>query len=76
MARASGLGLLRETERTIRKSSTIGTGQLILDSLNRGSQRVNLLIGGSATTDGGIGCASALGFNFYDKNDTLLTPIG
>lgn len=76
MARASGLGLLRETERSITKTSTFGTGELILDSLKRGSKKVNLLIGGSATTDGGIGCASALGFKFYDKNNTLLDPIG
>jgi glycerate kinase len=76
MARASGLGLLKENERSIRKASTFGTGELILDSLIKGSKRVSLLIGGSATNDGGIGCASALGFNFYDKNNSLLAPIG
>lgn len=44
------------------KTSTFGTGQLILDSLMRGNKVINLLIGGSATNDGGIGCASALGY--------------
>ena len=48
------------------KTSTIGTGQLILDALQKGCKRINLLIGGSATTDGGIGCASSLGYVFLD----------
>ena len=64
MARASGLSLVEQMQRNPLKTSTIGTGQLILDSMLRGNKKVNLFIGGSATTDGGIGCASALGYEF------------
>ncbi|MCY7360156.1 MAG: glycerate kinase, partial [Rudanella sp.] len=35
-----------------------------------------LCIGGSATTDAGIGMASALGYEFLDKNNTPLRPVG
>lgn len=34
------------------------------------------MIGGSATNDGGIGMAAALGYQFYDQNDRVLSPIG
>lgn len=64
MAKASGLQLLALQERNPMKTSTYGTGQLILESLKRGHKTVNLLIGGSATNDGGIGVADALGYSF------------
>ena len=64
MAKASGLQLLSLQERNPMKTSTYGTGQLILESLKRGHKTVNLLIGGSATNEGGIGVADALGYTF------------
>jgi len=72
MARASGLGLLKKEERNPLLTSTYGTGQLILNSLERGNSKINLLIGGSATNDGGIGTASALGYKFLDKDNNTL----
>ena len=69
MAKASGLALLSKDERNPLLTTTLGTGDLILDSLMKGSKKINLLLGGSATNEGGIGCAQALGFCFYDKND-------
>jgi len=36
-------------------TSTFGTGQLILDALNKGAKKIILGIGGSATNDCGIG---------------------
>ena len=57
------------------KASSYGTGQLIADCLERGIRRVNVLVGGSATNEGGIGCANALGFDFMDKDDKILQPI-
>lgn len=66
MAKASGLQLLSKEERNPLLTSTYGTGQLILDSLTKGHSAVNLLIGGSATNDGGIGAACALGYKFWD----------
>lgn len=68
MASASGLQLLKPQERNPWKTSTFGTGEMIADALNRGVSHIYLLIGGSATNDGGIGMAKALGYDF-ETND-------
>lgn len=73
MASASGLPLVKE--KRIREANTYGTGQLILDALNKRCQTIYLGIGGSATNDGGIGMAHALGMRFYDKNHHELKPL-
>jgi glycerate kinase len=65
MALASGLQLLREEERNPLKTSTYGTGQLIEHAIRQGAKHIYLMIGGSATNDGGAGMAEALGFEFY-----------
>ena len=52
MAKASGLPLLRNDERNPLLTSTYGTGQMIVDALNRGCRRFLIGIGGSATNDG------------------------
>jgi len=76
MATASGLNLLTETERNPLKTSTYGTGQLIDQALKTGVRHVVMGIGGSATTDAGIGMAAALGWRFLDKDNQPLAPIG
>jgi glycerate kinase len=76
MAAASGLALLEYEERNPLHTSTFGTGELILHALNSGVQKIILGIGGSATTDAGIGMASALGFQFLDENQDLIQPNG
>lgn len=76
MAKASGLALLKEDERNCRQTTSLGTGQLISDAIQKGFQRINLFIGGSATNDAAIGIASALGYRFLDKNGEALSPIG
>lgn len=76
MAAASGLGLLKAEERNPLRTSTFGTGQLIVDALNRGVKKIILGIGGSATTDGGIGMAEALGYAFKDAEGQTLLPNG
>ena len=73
MASASGLPLIKEKK--IRKANTFGTGQLILDALNQGCHTIYIGIGGSATNDGGIGMAHALGIRFYDHNHNELLPV-
>lgn len=75
MAEASGLTLLDESERDIMQSSTFGTGELILDALNQGVDEIYIGIGGSATNDGGIGAASALGVKFLDGKGKELEPV-
>ncbi|MBK9017486.1 MAG: glycerate kinase [Saprospiraceae bacterium] len=76
MAQASGLQLLRQDERNPLKTSTFGTGELVLDAILRGVSEIYLAIGGSATNDAGMGMAAALGWRFFAKNGTELAPIG
>ena len=66
LAAASGITIEKEPDAV--NSSTFGTGQLILHAVENGTKKVVLGIGGSATTDGGMGCAAALGVKFLDKN--------
>jgi glycerate kinase len=68
MAAASGLPLVSEEERDPTKTTTYGTGELIKAALEEGCQKLIIGIGGSATTDSGIGMAQALGVNFLDEN--------
>lgn len=76
MAKASGYELLNDAERDCTKTSTFGTGELIKDARNEGVENIYLFIGGSATNDGGIGVAAALGFTFLDIDNHVLQPIG
>ncbi len=76
MAAASGLTLLREEERNPMAASSAGTGDLIADALARGSRRLLIGIGGSATNDGGMGMLGALGFVFRDKDGNALPGCG
>lgn len=72
MAAASGLPLLSANERNPWKTSTFGTGEMILDAINRGCTKLLVGIGGSATNDAGTGMLQALGFRFYDANGSLI----
>lgn len=76
MAAASGLTLLKQEERNPLLTSTYGTGELILDALNRGCRRFLVGIGGSATNDGGTGMLRALGFRFLDSEGNALQGGG
>ncbi len=75
MAEASGLAQLNATSLYPWKATTFGTGELILDAMDRGVEKIILGIGGSATNDGGTGMASAMGFQFLDKNGRVLDAI-
>ena len=66
MAAASGLGLVSAERRDPLRTTTFGTGQLILAALDAGARQILVGIGGSATVDGGCGCAQALGVVFTD----------
>ena len=75
MAQASGLTLLKPSERNPLLTSTYGTGEMILDALNRGCRKFLIGIGGSATNDGGAGMLEALGFKFIDSNGREMTGM-
>lgn len=66
MAAASGLTLLSKAEQSPLQTTTYGTGQLIREVMNDGYTNIYIGLGGSATTDGGVGAVSALGGCFLD----------
>jgi glycerate kinase len=75
MSAASGLVLIPPAERRAREANTFGTGELMRDAISRGAKRIIVGLGGSATTDGGIGMAAALGYEFLDGNgETMEQP--
>ncbi|MPQ46187.1 glycerate kinase [Marinifilum sp. N1E240] len=76
MAEASGIRLLSDEECNPLYTSTYGTGQLIVDALDRGVKHIILGIGGSATNDAGIGMARALGYRFFDNDMQELKGVG
>ncbi len=76
MAAASGLPLVPREKRDPRYTTTYGTGELIRDALDRGYRDISIAIGGSATNDGGMGCARALGVRFYDSDGEELMGYG
>ena len=73
MAAASGLPLLQPAERNPWMTSTYGTGEIIMDAIQRGCRQFLVGIGGSATNDAGTGMLQALGFKFYDFNGQKIT---
>lgn len=76
MAQASGLNLLADSEQNPLLSSSFGTGELIIEAINKGAKHIILGLGGSATNDGGMGMARALGYHFFDVNRKELSGIG
>ncbi|MFB0554505.1 MAG: glycerate kinase [Phycisphaerae bacterium] len=75
MASASGLELLSTDQMNPLNTTTYGTGQLIKAALEYGARKILLAVGGSATVDGGIGAAMALGWKFLDYQDNSV-PLG
>lgn len=67
MAQASGLPLIPAEKRDPLNATTYGTGEIIKAALNEGIRDFIIGIGGSATNDGGIGAAQALGVKFLDR---------
>lgn len=62
MASASGIELIEPDALDPMRATTFGTGELILAALDAGAREIILGLGGSATVDGGIGMAQALGY--------------
>lgn len=72
MATISGLPLIRKEQQNPMETSSFGTGELILDALQKGCTRFVVGIGGSATNDAGTGMLQALGFKFLDREGKTL----
>lgn len=75
MAAAAGLPLL-EGRLDVEGATTYGVGELILAAAETGARKIILGLGGSATNDGGCGCAAALGVRFLDEDGTAFVPVG
>lgn len=75
MAAAAGLPMVGE-RRHAEQTTTYGVGQLIAHAAHHGAKAIVLGLGGSATNDGGCGCAAALGVRFLDENGEPYTPVG
>lgn len=76
MAAASGLHLVPVEDRNPLLTSSFGTGELILDALNKGARKIILGLGGSATNDGGAGMMTALGARFLTADGQAVSNGG
>ena len=76
MAAASGLPMVPEEKRNPLHTTTYGTGELLKAALDAGYTEIAIAIGGSATNDGGMGFASALGIRFLDQDGNVLEGRG
>lgn len=74
MAEAAGITLIGPENRNPVKTTTYGVGELIMEAMDSGCKKMIIGIGGSATNDGGIGMAQALGAKFYLENGELIWP--
>ena len=75
MAACAGLPLAGKKNNPER-ATTYGVGELIMHALDRGARKFLIGLGGSATNDGGCGCAAACGVRFYEKNGSSFVPSG
>lgn len=76
MAAASGLPMVPMEKRNPLYTTSYGTGELIRDALDKGFTDISIAIGGSATNDGGMGCARALGIRFLNQDGRELEGRG
>lgn len=74
MSAASGLAIVSDLPLAPERASTFGTGELLLAAQAQGAERIILGIGGSATNDGGLGVAVALGWKFYRADGSSFQP--
>lgn len=75
MAEAAGITLVPRDGLDPWRASTVGVGEMILDAVAAGCRDFILGIGGSATTEAGIGMLSALGYTFLDADGNPLPPV-
>lgn len=73
MAQTAGLPLV-ENHPNPRTASTYGVGEMILHAVRNGCTQIIIGLGGSCTNDAGVGCANALGVDFYDVDGMQFLP--
>jgi glycerate kinase len=75
MASCSGLPLVEE-RKDPSQTTTYGVGELIRHAALKGVKKIIVGLGGSATNDGGCGCAAALGIRFINAKGESFVPVG
>lgn len=73
MAACAGLPLVTGAKNPL-AATTYGVGEMLIHAQKRGVTDVLLGLGGSATNDGGVGMARALGFTFTDRKNQPFAP--
>jgi len=71
-----GLGKIPREKRNPLHIQTRGIGELIRHLVDQGMKKIYIGVGGTASNDGGIGIAAALGYHFYDKKGKELPTCG
>jgi glycerate kinase len=74
MSAAAGLWRIAPEERDLLSANTYGVGEMMNHAAKRGAREILLGLGGSATNDGGLGMARALGFRFMGTQGELAHP--
>jgi glycerate kinase len=74
MSAAAGLWRIAPDERDLLSANTYGVGEMMNHAAERGAKEILLGLGGSATNDGGLGIARALGFRFLGTEGELAHP--
>ena len=75
IAKASGLTLLTPEERNPMVATSFGTGQLVADAVRRGCKHIIVGLGGSATSDCGIGMLRAVTEPLDGVRFTIATDV-
>ena len=75
MSATAGLVQVSDLRLQPESASTRGTGEMMRHAASKGVERIIMGIGGSATNDGGIGMAQALGFKFLDATDAPVLDL-
>ena len=74
VANTCGLATLDPGRRDPMAASSYGFGEAIRAAMSMSRRRLVLALGGSASTDGGVGMLAALGYRFLDRTGKLVSP--
>ena len=75
MSAAAGLPLVENSKNPL-KTTTFGVGEILLNAISKGVNKIILGLGGSCTNDFGCGMAYALGVRFFDEKGVSFMPVG
>ena len=75
MSEAAGIRRLKNGARDVLRANTFGVGEMLRDAAKRGARSVIIGLGGSATNDGGLGMARALGFRFLGESENEIIDV-